>query len=480
MLDTIKHIKSFKPTFWNVYALVYITLGLLVALTPEFYRTQPIRILDNALCEISTILVAAYAFRKRFGNAYVWKLLAAGFTLVDGYIISQSAADEGLAFLSVEGILTTLIIAALSAPSFYAANAYAWGRLAPLHPAKPGKPAPAHAATTPATPAVKAAGAPIKPSSRLRRIELGILQSLLGLIAFMGIAAYGATIWTWLNGWSKVDQLFAADPLYALMMIDHINAWLVLGTGAIAWLAFTKRKFRIGAGTMLVVLALVSAGTSYLHIKANEQTLASPAAFTAAVDASFKLDPRLEALANETGINLDDLKRAKAQVGEPLHLNDPCSAADIIGCFANGQIYIYPAALEQDRVYQRDVLAHEYLHWVWANTAKDERDRLVSYLNIMYGQHQAWLDERTGTTQTDECHPGSDCFTDELHSYLGTEADRKLLPQPLQDWYAKWLPQADALPKDLTDEGASAPLSFYDIPNAADTYKQITEIAAKA
>jgi hypothetical protein len=28
--------------------------------------------------------------------------------------------------------------------------------------------------------------------------------------------------------------------------------------------------------------------------------------------------------------------------------------------------------------------------------------------------------------------------------------------------------------------GASVPLSFYDIPNAADTYKQITEIAAKA
>jgi hypothetical protein len=277
------------------------------------------------------------------------------------------------------------------------------------------------------------------------KIWPAIWQPLAGHLASAAIMAYGLVLWIMMNGIETAPDLIDADPVYSIVVIDQVNFWLLGGTAAILLLALKWRKFRLGAGTMAAVAVLATAGNVYLQPKFAAQVM--PAAVK--IDPSFKLDPRLASLAAETGINTDDLKRAQAQIGRPAIGHDPCSDVDTIGCFAAGKIYVYPATFSLDRAHQRDILAHEYLHWVWANTSKGERERLVPYLNIAYGKHAGWLDERTTTTQTDACHPGSDCYTNELHSYLGTEADRQLLPQALQDWYAKWLPKPGALPQDL-------------------------------
>ncbi|HVE80638.1 MAG TPA: hypothetical protein VNA68_00640 [Candidatus Dormibacteraeota bacterium] len=173
------------------------------------------------------------------------------------------------------------------------------------------------------------------------------------------------------------------------------------------------------------------------------------------IDPKFVLDRRIEQWGADLGINRDDLLRTKARIA-PLPMGCPpgstgCFAASYhaYGAIKDGTIYLAPEILQRDLLEQRATLAHEYLHYVWFISSESERNRLTPYLNIVYGQHKAAFDQRTASYHHRGVLPGSTDFTDELHSFIGTELHDSLLPPELLGWYTKWLPNRQALPNYL-------------------------------
>jgi hypothetical protein len=167
-----------------------------------------------------------------------------------------------------------------------------------------------------------------------------ISQPFAGIAASSSILLYGLVIWVSLNGMEKAGAFIDADPSYALLLLDHMNYWLITGTIAIVILSFKKHRFRIGASVMAAILVLATAGNLYVHTRINDQILPTASKTVP----NIALDPKLTSLATETGINADNLKRAHAQVAIPPNLDshNPCLTA--IGCFDNNVIASLPSA----------------------------------------------------------------------------------------------------------------------------------------
>ena len=91
----------------------------------------------------------------------------------------------------------------------------------------------------------------------------------------------------------------------------------------------------------------------------------------------------------------------------------------ILGCYANGRIYVYGFINTQLDGIAEVTAAHEMLHAVWERTSSADQDRIGKLLQAEYANLSGNTDltDRMGYYQRTE--PGQ--FVNELHSILGTE-----------------------------------------------------------
>jgi len=145
----------------------------------------------------------------------------------------------------------------------------------------------------------------------------------------------------------------------------------------------------------------------------------------------YVLDPYIIQLADEVGINKEDLKKLQVSIVD----TNLCGAnPDTIACYSNSRLYITVKATQRDRLKQRVALAHEYLHYVWTK----DRDALEPELLIVYKQNKGYFDARLASYYASGMKIGDNQFYNELHSFIGTEVSDSKLPPRLLDHYRKY------------------------------------------
>ena len=260
----------------------------------------------------------------------------------------------------------------------------------------------------------------------------------------------GIYAWVLINGGNDaIERKTAADPLLVINMFNFVNISFVILGIFIIWFARRNKRYILGAYLLIIPMVfgtLMNGGMQYFLKNSPDAVNTAVSSVTGEDTKYYVMDARIEALATELGIDKENLRNAKPQIGKPE--GGVCGKVQAIGCY-NGTIYIYPEALKGDRLEQRSILAHEYLHYVWDTASPADKERLSPYLNIMYGKYAAAFDRRTKDYETSGTLPGSADYTNELHSFMGTEiSDAKLHPV-LLEWYKKWLPNRNALPSYL-------------------------------
>lgn len=119
--------------------------------------------------------------------------------------------------------------------------------------------------------------------------------------------------------------------------------------------------------------------------------------------------------------------------------NERCrSVADtevaVLGCYANGDIFIYNITDEELDGIRELTTAHELLHAVWARMDENEQERLQQELKQVLNENKSDLGEELNTYLSDERQ-------EELYVRAGTEI--KKLPDSLEKHYAKYFKDQD-------------------------------------
>lgn len=99
----------------------------------------------------------------------------------------------------------------------------------------------------------------------------------------------------------------------------------------------------------------------------------------------------------------------------------------ILGCYTNGNIYIYNIDAEELNEIRELTTAHELLHVVWARMSDGDKERLSNDLEKVYRDNQAILSEEISHYDQNEQR-------EELYVRAGTEI--KTLPDTLEKHYA--------------------------------------------
>lgn len=156
------------------------------------------------------------------------------------------------------------------------------------------------------------------------------------------------------------------------------------------------------------------------------------------------LDPRLIKLADDIGINKSNLITANTRVVTQQNCGKLTAAGS---CFDGQSILIYESGFSKPLDYQRLILAHEYLHWVWEkNTTNADKQNLIPYINQTYDANSAYFDSRLKMYYDAGMTKHDDQFNSEMHSYIGSEIADWRIPQSLLDHYKQYLPNRNALP----------------------------------
>lgn len=113
--------------------------------------------------------------------------------------------------------------------------------------------------------------------------------------------------------------------------------------------------------------------------------------------------------------------------------NEHCGEHDddvsVLGCYADGQIYIYRITDEQLASANKVTAAHELLHAVWERMRDGEKDEVEGWLSEVRRQNAAWFaDELETYDEEDEI--------EEIYTRAGTKLAE--LPQGLEEHYAKY------------------------------------------
>lgn len=209
-----------------------------------------------------------------------------------------------------------------------------------------------------------------------------------------------------------------------------------------------KRDKRVIVGVvvfgLLVVLALAG-----LFVVNNLASKKEPAQPTQPVQEEQKpvveQDPELLAMAGELGI---DVSGVNLRYGEPEHLT---LTGTTIGTYKHkpdvtnvknsvGNVTVKPDSDDKIRT-----LAHEYMHHVWdkyvffVNYGEEKRHDLEKLLDVaLVGS--AKMQERLNWYIEDV--PDFDRYT-ELQSFACAETNPSELPQQLNDWCNKWIPNRE-------------------------------------
>lgn len=125
------------------------------------------------------------------------------------------------------------------------------------------------------------------------------------------------------------------------------------------------------------------------------------------------------------------------KIADASQFNEDCPRQEpnspILGCYANGRIFIYDIENEQLDGIEEVTAAHEMLHAVWERHSEEEKSRLTRLLQEAYSVNtNPELTERMEYYERSE--PGE--FVNELHSILPTEVSD--IGTELQTYYDQY------------------------------------------
>lgn len=113
--------------------------------------------------------------------------------------------------------------------------------------------------------------------------------------------------------------------------------------------------------------------------------------------------------------------------------NEHCGAHDddvsVLGCYADGQIYIYRITDEQLALANNVTAAHELLHATWDRMKEGEREEVKGWLNEVLEQNREWFEEELETYDEED-------YIEEVYTRAGTKLAE--LPEELEKHYAKY------------------------------------------
>ena len=112
--------------------------------------------------------------------------------------------------------------------------------------------------------------------------------------------------------------------------------------------------------------------------------------------------------------------------------NEHCKSHDaevsLLGCYTDGQIYIYEVTLEELGSAKTVTAAHELLHANWERMGTREREEVSGWLQQLYDDKREWFDEELEIYAEEN-------YLEEIYARAGTKlAD---LPGELETHYAK-------------------------------------------
>ena len=108
----------------------------------------------------------------------------------------------------------------------------------------------------------------------------------------------------------------------------------------------------------------------------------------------------------------------------------------VLGCYTEGDIYVYDITNEELAGIRELTAAHELLHAVWARMSEDERRALVEPLTRTFEANQEFLEEEINSYDISEKQ-------EELYVRAGTEV--KDLPAALEEHYGEIFRDQDAM-----------------------------------
>lgn len=127
---------------------------------------------------------------------------------------------------------------------------------------------------------------------------------------------------------------------------------------------------------------------------------------------------------------------SEPQLNDAANFNANCPFPDrslVLGCYAEGNIYIFKVDNATLEGVEEVTAAHEMLHAAYARLSNQERQRIDELTNQAYlATDSQRLRETVEGYRRDD--PGS--LTNELHSILGTEI--RELPTELEDYYRRY------------------------------------------
>ena len=130
------------------------------------------------------------------------------------------------------------------------------------------------------------------------------------------------------------------------------------------------------------------------------------------------------------------LKASHPELQEAEEFNSSCTneleQAVLLGCYAsrNGHIYIYNAQNKDLAGLHQSILAHEFLHAVWARLGEDEKIVLNAELQKIYDENESV--RKNMDIYSDKRDPN------ELHSVIGQSIKSEDLPEKLRHHYEKY------------------------------------------
>lgn len=202
----------------------------------------------------------------------------------------------------------------------------------------------------------------------------------------------------------------------------------------------SQRKRR--GGIWLVILATIVTACSAIAFT-NRQYI-----FDTARAYSYQPSAEIEAIVNDTTMT-DDSRRiffaSHPQIEGSNAFNANCERKEektaVIGCYANGNIFIYDVTDQRLNGIKEVTAAHEMLHAVYERMSQDERDAVSKLLENEYAKLSADPAYAARMAFYARTQPGE--RANELHSIIGTEVAN--IGDQLQAHYAKYFHDRSAI-----------------------------------
>lgn len=127
------------------------------------------------------------------------------------------------------------------------------------------------------------------------------------------------------------------------------------------------------------------------------------------------------------------LKASRPLVEESESFNEHCNSHDadisLLGCYADGKIYVYEVTVAEIAAANKVTMAHELLHAIWDRLGFFEKGEVEGWLEEIYASRREWFDGELETYSDEE-------RLEEIYARAGTKL--RDLPEGLERHYAKF------------------------------------------